>query len=360
MNNEFYEHKRSDAVKWVIVFVLIAVLLGGMVAALVFAVPSADGAEKGGNGDGVTDVSEATEGAVTLSAGIAFTASDPETGAKSVSKTITATVLPVDAPDKSVDWSLTWCVPLEGEDVGDYLSVTPQSDGALTATVTAYKGFEGASAYVTATTRVGGYTASCLVMFEGTPETLSFTYDGEELVTTDSVVLTAGTTNEIALNLSNTLGAVGSKFGDFEITAIRGQGRFVMTKEYIVNGSIASTEEIVFNLEEGSYTYTHEVTKEKETLTITPEKFLTATVEGDILKVNAISSESSYVNGYPRTGYRFTYKSPYTDPRSGGIPDNCRWYVLVEDKVSGVEALLYIDIESTVTSVSLAPSSITF
>lgn len=34
MNNEFYEHKRSDAVKWVIVFVLIAVLLGGMVAAL--------------------------------------------------------------------------------------------------------------------------------------------------------------------------------------------------------------------------------------------------------------------------------------------------------------------------------------
>lgn len=121
MNNEFYEHKRSDAVKWVIVFVLIAVLLGGMVAALVFAVPSADGAEKSGNGDGVTDVSKTTEGAVTLSAGIAFTASDPETGAKSVSKTITATVLPVDAPDKSVDWSLTWCVPLEDEDVGDYL-----------------------------------------------------------------------------------------------------------------------------------------------------------------------------------------------------------------------------------------------
>ena len=120
MNNEFYEHKRSGAVKWVIVFVLIAVLLAGMVAALVFAVPSADESGKCGNGDGLTDVSETTEGAVTLSAGIAFTASDPETGAKSVSKTITATVLPVDAPDK--------------EDVGDYLSVTPQSDGALTAT----------------------------------------------------------------------------------------------------------------------------------------------------------------------------------------------------------------------------------
>ena len=83
MNNEFYEHKRSDAVKWVIVFVLIAVLLGGMVAALVFAVPSADGAEKSGNGDGVTDVSEATEGAVTLSAGNGFYPSNPPTRAES-------------------------------------------------------------------------------------------------------------------------------------------------------------------------------------------------------------------------------------------------------------------------------------
>lgn len=98
MNNEFYEHKRSDAVKWVIVFVLIAVLLGGMVAALIFAVPSADGSEKGGNGDGLTDLSETTEGAVTLSAGIAFTASDPETGAKSVSKPLRQPCCPLTHP----------------------------------------------------------------------------------------------------------------------------------------------------------------------------------------------------------------------------------------------------------------------
>ena len=34
MNNEFYEHKKSDAVKWIIVFVLIAVLIAGVVASL--------------------------------------------------------------------------------------------------------------------------------------------------------------------------------------------------------------------------------------------------------------------------------------------------------------------------------------
>lgn len=362
MNNELTKHKRSDAFKWVVVFVLIAVLLGGMAAALFFAVPkdgNVDGKENSAVNGTVTNP-DTTKGSVSLSAGLAFTAADPETGKKSVSKTITATVLPVDAPDKSVDWSAVWCVPLEGQNVEDYVTVTPQSDGALTATVSAHKGFEGASVYVTATTRVGGFSASCLVMYEGTPDSLSFTYNGEELITTDSVTLTAGTTNEITLNLNNDLGEVGSKFGDFEIAATKAQGKFTMTKEYIVNGSIRSTEEIVFDLAKGSYTYTNEVTKEQETLTITPDQFFTAAIEGNILTVNAISSESSYVNGYPRTGYRFTYKGTYTDPRSGGVPDNCRWYVLVKDKVSELEALLYIDIESTVTSVSLSESTITF
>ena len=39
MNNEFYEHKKSDAVKWIIVFVLIGVLFAGMIASLVMSAP---------------------------------------------------------------------------------------------------------------------------------------------------------------------------------------------------------------------------------------------------------------------------------------------------------------------------------
>ena len=198
------------------------------------------------------------------------------------------------------------------------------------------------------------------MIYEGKPESLSFIYNGEELTTSDSVTFTAGTTNEITLNLKNALGAVGSKYGDFEISEIKGQGRFTMTKEYIVNGRVTSTEEIVFNLEEGSYTYKNEVTQEQETLTIGSDKFITASIEGDVLTIKALRSESSYVNGYPRTGYRFTYKGTYTDPRSGGVPDNCRWYVVVTDKVSGEDALLYIDIESTVTGVSLSDTTLAF
>ena len=83
-------------------------------------------------------------------------------------------------------------------------------------------------------------------------------------------------------------------------------------------------------------------------------------ISGNKLTVKAIRSESSYSNGYPRTGYRFTYKGTYTDPRAGGKPDNCIWYVLVRDKVSGEESLLHIDIQSTVTSISLSDTVYSF
>ena len=64
-------------------------------------------------------------------------------------------------------------------------------------------------------------------------------YKITSIETDGTVNLTAGTTNEITLNLKNTLGAVGSKYGDFEIVKVKGQGRFTLTKQYIVNGSVS-------------------------------------------------------------------------------------------------------------------------
>lgn len=203
-------------------------------------------------------------------------------------------------------------------------------------------------------------TATCLIMYDGKPESLSFIHNGKEITNTGTVNLTAGTTNEITLNLKNTLGAVGSKYGDFEIVKVKGQGRFTLTKQYIVNGSVSSTSEVVFNLEEGTYKYKDEVLGNDLTLTIKPEDFFTASISGNTLTIKAIKSESSYATPYPRTGYRFTYKGTYTDPRAGGKPDNCIWYVAVRDKVSGEESLLHIDIQSTVTSISLSDTVYSF
>lgn len=349
-------NEKSKTIKTIALITAIVLLFAGVISALVIALRNSNDniGQNPTDSDVVQTENPVNFMALSLNEGFAVAAAD--NGQKTVTKKITATVLPTDAPDKSVDWAVTWCVPIDGENISDYLTVTPDSDGALTATITAYKGFENASAYVTATTRVGGYTASCIVVYEGAPESLTFVYNGSEISSSGSLTLTAGTTNQISLNLKNTLGAVGSKYGDYEITKIQGQGRFTMTKEYIVNGSVSSSEDIVFNLEEGSYSYTHEVSKDTQTLTITPDQFLTASVSDDVLTVKAIKSVSSYSNGYPRTGYRFTYKGTYTDPRSGGVADTCRWYILVKEKVSGKEALIHINIESTVSSVSLSDS----
>lgn len=270
-----------------------------------------------------------------------------------VSRTLTATVLPVDAPDKSVDWTIEWCVPVfEGADISDYLTVTPESDGALSATVTAFQGFEGGSAYVTCTTRIGGYSAQCLITYDGAPESLVFVINGTDYNTSSMASLTAGQSYDIELALRNTLGAVGSKYGNYELKDIRMQGRFVAEKREIVNGTVTSREEVTIDLESGK----------AGDFTISTNEFMTVALNGNILSINVLRSESSFM--YPRaavrTGTQFVYKAPYYDPRGGGVPDNCRLSVLVEDTVSGKQSMLYVDIQSTVNSISLSESTFAF
>ena len=358
-------NEKTNKIKWIAVFTAILLLFAGVISSLVIAIGNKPIEAKVANDTKAAieptenPVSDENIAPVALKMSKSFT-TYAANGQQTVSKVITATVMPVDAPDKSVDWKIEWCTPIEGKDISEYLTLTPESDGALSATITALKGFEGASAYVTATTRVGGFSATCTIIYDGKPESLSFIHNGKEITNTDTVNLTAGTTNEITLNLKNTLGAVGSKYGDFEIVKVQGRGRFTMTKTYIVNGSVSSTEEIVFNLEEGVYKYKDEVLGNDLSLTIKPEDFFTASITDNKLTIKALKSESSYASPYPRTGYRFTYKGTYTDPRSGGVPDNCMWYVVVRDKVSGKEALLDIDITSTVTNISLSDTIYAF
>lgn len=58
---------------------------------------------------------------------------------------ITATVLPEETKDKTVDWAVEWVSPASswasGKTVTDYVTVTPTSDGALTANVVCKQAF---------------------------------------------------------------------------------------------------------------------------------------------------------------------------------------------------------------------------
>lgn len=383
MYQDFQSHKKSDSIKWIAVLIAIVLLAVSVSAAMTQGFQNGNPygwfdekteetpVETNSGANANQSVSETTlnsdssqytnveQPRMLLSAGPAM-ASAAADGSPTVSKTLTATVLPVDAPDKSVDWSIVWCVPVsETAVITDYLTVTPESDGSTTAVVTAYQGFEGGSAYVTATSRVGGFTATCLVSYQGAPESFGFIYNGEAKNTTGTVVLTAGSTYGITLDLRNTLGAVGSNYGNFEITAIRGQGKFVLQKDKVVNGTTQSSEDIVFDLEQGYYNYTDDILGDNYTLTIGTDSFITASISDGILNVTPIKSEASFSTQRPRSGYYFHYKSTYTDPRSP-VPSNCIWYILVKDTVSNQEVLINVDIISNVTSVSMSETYLTF
>ena len=83
--------------------------------------------------------------------------------------TLTATVKPVTADNKTVDWSVSFVDAASawatGKTVTDYITVTPQSDGSTTATVQCLKDF-GAQIKVTVTSRENkDAKAECMVDF---------------------------------------------------------------------------------------------------------------------------------------------------------------------------------------------------
>lgn len=148
---------------------------------------------------------------VRLLGGVATTASDG-----SVSQTITAVITPADAPNKAVDWSIAWADgdSRASENISDYITVTPASDGALTATVTCKKSFRGSVAYVKVVTREGKFEATSMITFDGIPSSLSVNASG--LSTGSGVdgfqymVSTNGAS--LAIDLTNVFGDVGESY----------------------------------------------------------------------------------------------------------------------------------------------------
>ena len=104
-------------------------------------------------------------------------AATPATQAETYdSVTLTATVKPDSAADKSVDWEIAFVNPSSewatGKTVTDYVTVTPQSDGSTTATVRCLQPF-GEQIKITVTSRMNTEaTASCTVDFSARPKVL--------------------------------------------------------------------------------------------------------------------------------------------------------------------------------------------
>ena len=383
-NNELYEHKRSDTVKWVISFFLILVLLVGMVGTWVFLLREDEGktppaeeeqTEQAAVTDGEGNAMDA-DMVYPMPAKMSFNAqtfaqfgepgSAAVTSEKSVEVRIEAYVIPENANNREVDFSVAWGEGAQrsAEPVTDYVTVTPESDGSRIATVSCKKAFGDDTIVITVTTRDGGFTANCTVTFEGTPNSLKFVYDDREYSSTEEITVQANAEYSVKLQLVGEFGEAGEKFGDFEVVSVTMQGKFNAKRRGINNGATLYEDTIVIDLEDPYY-YAYDITSggNGSKVTFTASQFMECSIEGDTLTINALRSETSfsYPSMPPRTGTRVTYESPYYDPRGGGEPSDCRMCVLVKDKVSGVEGLIYIDIEGTaVSGVSLSEMELEF
>ena len=114
-----------------------------------------------------------------LSAG---TAAADEDG--NMSQLFTATITPADATNKEVDWEIAFKNPssawANGKNISDYVTVTPTSDGALTATVTCKAAFgEQIELTVTSRSNPGAYAVAS-VDYAKRLQSASVTVSGNE------------------------------------------------------------------------------------------------------------------------------------------------------------------------------------
>lgn len=148
--------------------------------------------------------------------------------------TLTAVVSPSDAVDKSVDWSV------EGEDASA-LTISPTSDGALTATVTCNRRFSG-TLYIVCTSRNSCVSARCSVIFKGIPSAFnistSIPQDGEYYAVAAKGSFT------VDLSLDNEWHDVGAEYSDYEMSVTK-YGSFNVAQFIFPTGVDLSTMKTV-------------------------------------------------------------------------------------------------------------------
>lgn len=330
--DDFYDlqtHKKSDTVKWIISFLLIAVLLAGMIGAWAVILKDKKEEQPHQQEELENDFSSAMSNSehVVLSMGSVSTlAAD-----NSVSKTITATVLPATATNKAVDWSVEWGEEGNEAIVTDYITVTPDSDGSCDATVTCKQAFTG-TVVVVATTRESGYQAFCVITFIGIPTEMNI----RGAVTPSGNVYKLGIGNSYAFDvtLTNPFNSVGDKYNNF-VCGVDGVGSIVVGYLERISGLEHWTDEENKNV----------------TIDSIKDSFITATYENGKLTITTKKSIESYYNKMQKgDGGRTTF---YWDKFRSYV-DDCYFKVWIRETNSGLQKEMEIRFdESIVTGINV-------
>ena len=335
-NNKIYKQK-SHFWKWAVSFTLIATLMVGAVTALFM--NKTDKTENALAVQNEFTAEMANTEYVTLS--MRSSAVPMATAVEnSVSKTLTATVLPETAVNKAIDWSIDWGDDGKTENVTDYVTVTPTSDGSNVATVTCYKAFTG-TIVITATTRENGYSATCVVTFVGMPADIVL--NGPISQTNGEYKVGIGQTYTFNVSLTNPLGNVGSQFNSVSC-GVNGVGSVVLGYMEHYNAS-------------GNDKW-YDTSDQTVTLDSLKDNFITVSYSQGVLTIKTIKSIESYYSSSQRmdggrtTAYHDKFRS---------FVDDCYFKVWVKEETSGLMKEFNVRFDDgVVTGVSLAENELAF
>ena len=384
-NNELYEHKRSDTVKWVLTlfaFIFVGVILAGIILGWFDKKEEPPAEEEQTEQAAITDGEGNAMDAdmvYPMPAKMSFSAQtfaqfgEPNavTSEQSVDVRIQAYVTPEDAANKEVDFSVAWGnAPTHGsEPVTNYLTVTPDSDGSTMATVSCKKAFGDDTIVITVTTREGGYTATCTVTFTGIASGIEITSSTATKKSTSArgtyYELATGKTYTFDIGLTNAFDDV---TGDLSVTGIGGSGSLYFGEMRIEGGA-----------------FTRFTNMQKKDISSLADKFITsATVSGGKLVVT--TSKTLITNYYSSheadtlTGVDYYYdRYVYQDDGSGLVSgvqtsdnyeakaaenvaalESCYFTVTVKDNISGLTETVRLWVVSSVSGVSLSPTELEF
>ena len=292
------------------------------------------------------------------------------TSDESVDVRIEAYVRPDDAANKKVDFSVAWgTAPTHGsEPVENYLTVTPDSDGSTTATVSCKKAFGDDTILITVTTREGGYTATCMVTFTGIADGISISSSTATKKSSSGrgEYYEVGTSKTYTFDISLT-NAFDDVTSDLSVKEIGGVGTM-----YFGNGS--------YN--DGGYINFSNVTQ-KDIGDLADEFITSATISGNTLTIKTGSKIlENYYSSYGPDEYFITdifydrYVIEMNDDWSikdssdsfnnqnakynAEHIDDCYFYVMVEDEISGLTQTVKLWLVSSVSGVSLSPTTLEF
>ena len=348
----------KEKFKWIAVFTALVLLFAGVISALAIAIGNKP-VEVKTEGQDVSAAAEDNPMVMLTMGNATIFRAAPEVSKVDtpeqvyVSQTVTATITPSTVVDKYVTWSVAWAndAPLKDKNISDYIKVTDDSQGNLTATVNCYKSFKGSKAILTCTTRQGGKTGTVNIVYEGVPSSVSITAPTgvtKYNLGKDSVdLLYVGKSYSLNLAMDNIFHSVGSNYNDFTVT-VTGVGS-VTCGSYSQSGRGAgwsSHSNIVdFN----------KIAKE----------FVTCSTSGNTLSINVTKSlydyyESKETKIVEGNGETTTYTNKLYSINTDSDGNKPYFLVTVKHKTLGFSAQYKFFIGEEVSKVTPSKTTITF